>query len=124
MGYQGPKHSTAPGMSNVTYGNIKDWPDELITHCYQLLKSMWGKEHIPQVWKEKWVVLLTKTEGTLDINNLRPIGLEDCMQKLWFSISYKRISQLGTNMERWTRHITASSQTGARIVDFWICSTN
>jgi hypothetical protein len=47
-------------MSNVTYGNIKDWPDELITHCYQLLRKMWGKEHIPQVWKEKWAVLMAK----------------------------------------------------------------
>ena len=52
-----------------------------------------GKEHIPQVWKEKWAVLLAKTADTSDINNLRPIGLEDCIRKLWFSISYKRISQ-------------------------------
>ena len=75
-------------MSNVTYGNIKDWPDELITHCCQLLKNMWGKEHIPQVWKEKLAVLLAKTADTSDINNLRPIELEDCMRKQWFSISY------------------------------------
>ena len=40
------KKSTAPGMSNVTYGNVKDWPDELITHCYQLLRNMWGGKHI------------------------------------------------------------------------------
>ena len=36
------KNSTTPGMSNVAYGNIKDWPDELITHSYQLLRVMWG----------------------------------------------------------------------------------
>jgi hypothetical protein len=53
---------------------------------------MWRQEHIPQAWKEKWSVLLAKTADTADINNLRPIGLEDCMWKLWFSISYKRIS--------------------------------
>ena len=41
---------------------------------------------------EKWAVLLAKTTDTADINNLRPIGLEDCMRKLWFSISYKRIA--------------------------------
>ena len=45
--------STTPGMSNVAYGNIKDWPDEVISHSYQLLQVMWGQEHIPQVWKEK-----------------------------------------------------------------------
>ena len=77
------KKSTTPGMSNVAYGNIKDWPDELISHSYQLLRVMWGQEHIPQVWKEKWAVLLAKTADTADINNLRPIGLEDCMRKLW-----------------------------------------
>ena len=40
----------------------------------------------------KWAVLLAKTADTADINNLRPIGLEDYMRKLWFSISYKRIA--------------------------------
>jgi hypothetical protein len=93
IGHQGSKEITAPGMSNVTYGIIKDWPDELITHCYQLLKNVWRKEHIPWVWKEEWAVLLAKSADTSDINNLRPIGLEDCMRKLWFSISYKRILQ-------------------------------
>jgi hypothetical protein len=53
---------------------------------------MWGQEHIPQAWKEKWAVLLAKPADTADINNLRPIGLKDCMRKLWFSISYKRIA--------------------------------
>ena len=52
------KKSTTPGMSNVTYGNIKYWPDELITHGYQLLQVMWRQQHIPQAWKEKWLVLL------------------------------------------------------------------
>ena len=119
------KKSTAPGMSNVTYGNVKHWQDELITHCYQLLRNMWGKEHIPQVWKEKWAVLLTKIDDTSDINNLRPIGLEDCMRKLWFSISYKRISQA------WSKHGALDEahhgfvpNRGTLIVAFWICSTS
>jgi hypothetical protein len=34
------KKTTTPGMSNISYGNIKDWPEELITHCYQLLSAM------------------------------------------------------------------------------------
>ena len=78
-------------MSNVSYGNLKDWPEELQTHCYQLLKRMWIQEHIPQQWKEKWAVLLAKSADTADITNLRPIGLEDCLRKLWFGIVYKRI---------------------------------
>jgi hypothetical protein len=53
---------------------------------------MWRQEHIPQACKEKWAVPLAKAADTADINNLRPIGLEDCMRKLWFSISYKRIA--------------------------------
>ena len=85
-------------MSNVTYGNIKDWPEELITHCYHILRVLWGREHIPQSWKEKWAVLLAKTTDTADINNLRPIVLEDCIRKLWFSISYKQIA------DAWYRH--------------------
>ena len=34
------KKSTTPGMSNVTYGNIKDWPEELINHCYHILRVL------------------------------------------------------------------------------------
>ena len=55
------KKSTTPGMSGVTYGHIKEWPPELQEHCYHLLRAMWGQEHIPQEWKEKWVVLLAKS---------------------------------------------------------------
>jgi hypothetical protein len=91
------KKSTTSGMSNVAYGNIKDWSDELITHSYHLLRVMWGRERIPQAWKKKWAVLLAKTADTADINNLRPIGLKDCMRKLWFSISYKRIAATWSN---------------------------
>ena len=40
----------------------------------------------------KIAVFLAKIADSADINNLRPIGLEDCMRKLWFSISYKRIA--------------------------------
>ena len=62
------KKSTTPGMSNVTYGNIKDWPDELITHGYQLLRVMWRQEHIPQAWKENgryyWPKLRTRRIST------------------------------------------------------------
>ena len=86
------KKSTTPGMSNVSYGNIKDWPDELITHCYHILRVLWGREHIPQSWIEKCAALLAKTTDTADINTLRPIRLEDCMRKLGLSISYKRIA--------------------------------
>ena len=69
-----------------------------MTHCYHILRVLWGQEHILQTWKEKWAVLLAKTTDTADINNLRPIGLEDCMRKLWFSISYKQIA------DAWYRH--------------------
>jgi hypothetical protein len=93
------KKSTTPGMSNVSYGNLKDWPEELQTHCYQLLKRMWLQEHIPQQWKEKWAVLLAKSADTADITNLRPIGLEDCLRKLWFGIVYKRIADAWKEFE-------------------------
>jgi hypothetical protein len=48
LALQDQKTSTTPGMSNVSYGNIKDWPEELITDCYQLLSVMWRQERIPQ----------------------------------------------------------------------------
>ena len=61
--------SMTPGMSNVSYGNIKDWPDELITHCYHILRVLWGRGHIPQSWKENLAVFLAKTTDTADIKN-------------------------------------------------------
>ena len=86
-------------MSNVSYGNLKDWPEELQTHCYQLLKRLWLQEDIPQQWKEKWAVLLAKSADTAAITNLRSIGLEDCLRKLWFGIVYKRIADAWKEFE-------------------------
>jgi hypothetical protein len=40
------------------------------------------------------VVLLAKSQDTADINNLRPIGLEDCVWKSWFGITHKRIAKV------------------------------
>ena len=108
-------------MSNVSYGNIKDWPDELITHCYHILRVLWGRKHIPQSWKEKWAVLLAKTTDTADINSLRPIRLEDCMRKLLFSISYNRIAAAWYKHGAFdeTHHVFVPNRgTDSRFIDF------
>ena len=45
------------------------------------------------------MVLLAKSADTADITNLRPIGLEDCLRKLWFGIVYKRIAEAWKEFE-------------------------
>jgi hypothetical protein len=122
MGYKRSEKITTRGMSNVSYGYIRDWPEELITHCYQLLTIMWSREHIPQACKEKWAVLLAKTTDMADINNLQSIRLEDCMHKMWPSNSYIGIFLTWKNMVHLTKLITALYLAAAQTVGFSIYS--
>ena len=81
MGHKGSKE-----INDAGYVKRHLWEHQrLAGGINHALLSHPAREHIPQTWK-KWAVLLAKTTDTTDINNLRPIGLEDCMRKLWFSI--------------------------------------
>ena len=51
-----------------------------------------GPRTHPTILDREMAALLAKTTDMADINTLIPIGLEDCMPKLWLSISYKRIT--------------------------------
>ena len=42
MGHKGSKEINDAGHVKVTYGNIKDWPEDLIIHCYHILRVLWA----------------------------------------------------------------------------------
>ena len=87
-----PRKQTAPGMSNVTYHDMKHWPDEIQEHCYQLLSHMWPEGHIRDSWKWRWLVGLLKSQDGSKLENLRLIGQIEWPRKLWFGINYRRVS--------------------------------
>ena len=53
--------------------------------------SLWPTQHIPDFWKQRWLVPLLKTTELSNIEDLRPICLLEIFRKLWTSILTHRI---------------------------------
>ena len=56
-----------------------------------MLCSLWPTQHIPDYWKQRWLVPLPKTDELTSIEDLRPICLLEIFRKLWTSILTHRI---------------------------------
>ena len=72
---------------------MKHWSAEIQEHCHQLLSRMWPEEHIPDSWKWRWLVGLSKSNDDTKLETLRHIGLIECLPKLWIGIICNRISK-------------------------------
>ena len=49
---------------------------------YKMLCSLWPTQHIPDYWKQRWLVPLPKTDELTSIEDLRPICLLEIFRKL------------------------------------------
>jgi len=85
------KKDTAPGMSGLSYRHLKALPEDLHKSTYQMLCTLWPTQHIPDFWKQRWLVPLPKTAELSNIEDLRPICLLEIFRKLWTSILTHRI---------------------------------
>jgi hypothetical protein len=56
-----------------------------------MLCSLWPTQHIPDFWKQRWLVPLLKTIELTNIEYLRPICLLQVFRKLWTSVLTHRI---------------------------------
>ena len=72
------KKNTAPGLTGFSYRHLKALPDDLHKATYVMLCSLWPTQHIPDYWKQRWLVPLPKTS----IEDLRPICLLEIFRKL------------------------------------------
>ena len=56
-----------------------------------MLCTLWPTQHIPEFWKQSWLIPLPKTAELNNIEDLRPICLLEIFRKLWTSILTYRI---------------------------------
>jgi hypothetical protein len=76
------KKNTAPGLTGFSYRHLKALPDDLHKATYEMLCSLWPTQHIPEYWKQRWLVPLPKTDELTSIEDLRPICLLEIFRKL------------------------------------------
>ena len=68
------KKDTAPGMTGFSYRHLKTLPEDLYKATYNMLCTLWPTQHIPDYWKQRWLIPLPKTEELTSIEDLRPIS--------------------------------------------------
>ena len=78
-------------MSGFSYRHLKTLPEDLHKATYQMLCTLWPTQHIPEFWKQRWLVPLPKTTELSNTEDLRPICLLENFCKLWTSILTHRI---------------------------------
>ena len=69
-------------MSGLSYRHLKALPEDLHKSTYQMLCTLWPTQHIPEYWKQRWLVPLPKTTELHNIEDLRPICLLEIFRKL------------------------------------------
>jgi hypothetical protein len=56
--------------------------------------TLWDTQTIPEFWKHKFLVMLSKTQETsATLGNLRPLGLIETTRKLWTNLVLNRVKQ-------------------------------
>ena len=76
-------------MSGLSYRHLKALPEDLLKSTYQMLCTLWPTQHIPDFWKQRWLVPLPKTT---ELSNIE-ICLLEIFRKLWTSILTHRIRE-------------------------------
>jgi hypothetical protein len=69
-------------MTGFSYQHLKTLPEDLRKATYQMLCTLWPTQHIPDIWKQRWLIPLPKTDELNNIEDLRPICLLEIFRKL------------------------------------------
>ena len=54
----------AAGMTGLTYGLMKIWPDAVIKMVYELLVKQWNSSTMPEFMKWRWLCPIPKNKAT------------------------------------------------------------
>jgi hypothetical protein len=74
-----------PGMSGLTYGLMKVWPEEVISRVYVLMVQQWTSKSLPEFMKWRWLCPIPKKTGDIRREDLRPLSLVEVLRKSWAS---------------------------------------
>ncbi|KAM7289705.1 hypothetical protein ISCGN_029833 [Ixodes scapularis] len=103
------KRNTAPGPDKITYGMLRNIPDNKLDELLRHINEVWATGELPEEWKEAHVIMLPK-RGKLPNTpaNLRPISKTSCMGKL--------MEKMALNRLEW--HLEATNQLAHTLVGF------
>lgn len=103
------KRNTAPGPDKITYGMLRNIPDNKLDELLRHINEVWATGELPEEWKEAHVIMLPKP-GKLPNTpaNLRPISKTSCMGKL--------MEKMALNRLEW--HLEATNQLAHTLVGF------
>ena len=73
----------APGMTGLTYGLMKIWPEELMDRVYDLLVRQWNSDSMSEFMKWRWLCPIPKKQGDISMEDLRPLSLVEVLRKSW-----------------------------------------
>ena len=84
---QHSKNGSAGGPSGCTYGQIRAWPDDMLTLAYTSLCACWAESKTLKSWDARWVVVIPKGGslgcGEVLKSDMRPLVLAEALRKLW-----------------------------------------
>ena len=83
------RNAASPGRNGINYLVYKKLP-AAFDLLYSIILKAWDGD-IPDNWAQAAVVLLFKDEDPADPANYRPIALQSCSGKMFFSIWAKRL---------------------------------
>ncbi|KAK8770091.1 hypothetical protein V5799_013445 [Amblyomma americanum] len=83
--------NTAAGADKIRNSLIRNLNDEAIDQLAKYLNTLWQEGRVPAEWKHAVVVMIPKPGKKLQIENLRPISLTSCLEKLYEKIITRRI---------------------------------
>jgi hypothetical protein len=74
-----------PGMTGLTYGLMKIWPEDVIKKVYDLMVQQWTNKAMPEFMKWRWLCHIPKKMGDIRREDLRPLSLVEVLRKSWSS---------------------------------------
>ena len=89
------RNAASPGRNGINYLVYKRLP-AAFDMLYSLTRKAWYGD-IPDTWAQAAVILLFKDEDPTDPANYRPIALQSCSGKIFFSIWAKRLERFMTS---------------------------
>ena len=85
---------SSPGPTELSYSVLKLMSPTVARYVYDLMLTLWDTQTIPEFWKHKFLVMLSKTqETTATLGNLRPLGLIETTRKLWTNLVLSRVKK-------------------------------
>ncbi len=86
------KVNSSAGMTGVSYNMLKKLPASMVKSLHYCLTRLWNTEHVPEWWKQRWIVPIPKKEQDIvNVGNLRPRILVDAVRKIWSKLILQRI---------------------------------